>query len=91
MPDVFLEEMNYVMVRMPIENCDFSTYMYAADNKERDEDFEAFDFWDVEQYMLPLLDWAEAKCGKKAPHHASSMVSAGLHEDQRVLRGRRLL
>jgi glucosylceramidase len=61
------EEMNYVMVRMPIDSCDFATHMYAADDKEGDENFETFDFRDVEQYMLPLLDRAEIKCGKKIP------------------------
>lgn len=59
------DEMNYVMVRMPIDSCDFSTHMYAADDNPEDESFEEFDFKDVEQYMLPLLDRAEARRGKK--------------------------
>lgn len=59
------DEMNYIMVRMHMDSCDFSTHMYAADDKEGDTDFEEFDFQDVERYMLPLLDRAEAQYGKK--------------------------
>lgn len=61
------EQMNYQMVRIPVDSCDFSTHMYAADDKEDDEDFEYFSFQDVEQYILPLLDRAEAYCKRKLP------------------------
>lgn len=61
------ENMNYRMVRMHIDSCDFSTHMFAADDIEGDSELEYFQFKDVEQYMLPLLDAAEAKAGKKLP------------------------
>lgn len=59
------DEMNYVMVRMPIDSCDFSTHMYAADDAEEDDSFEKFDIQDVERYMLPLLDKAQDARGER--------------------------
>lgn len=61
------ENMNYGLVRMHIDSCDFSTHMYAADDVEGDKEFTQFHFKDVEAYMLPLLDAAEKKSGKKLP------------------------
>ncbi len=36
------EEMNYQMVRIPIDSCDFATHMYAADDVENDGAFTHF-------------------------------------------------
>lgn len=61
------EQMNYRMVRIPVDSCDFSTHMYAADDDEEDTEFINFSFRDVEEYLLPLLDRAEACCKQKLP------------------------
>lgn len=59
--------MNYQMARMHIDSCDFSTHLYTADNDETDVEFEKFCFDDTEKYMIPLLDAAERKYGKRLP------------------------
>lgn len=59
--------MNYTMVRMHIDSCDFSTRMFAADDTKDDVLFEDFTFADVEEHMLPLLDAAEKIYGKRLP------------------------
>ncbi|GLB28248.1 glycosyl hydrolase [Lacrimispora amygdalina] len=61
------EQMNYRMVRIPIDSCDFSTHMYTADDDKEDTEFLNFSFQDVEAYLLPLLDRAEAYCKRKLP------------------------
>lgn len=61
------EEMDYQMVRIPIDSCDFATHMYAADDVENDTAFVCFSFTDVERYILPLLDAAEKRAGRKIP------------------------
>lgn len=61
------EYMNYHMVRIPVDSCDFSTHMYAADDDKEDLEFHDFSFQDVERYLLPLLDRAEAYCKRKLP------------------------
>lgn len=61
------EQMNYRMIRIPVDSCDFSTHMYAADDDKEDTEFINFSFQDVEEYLLPLLDRAEAYCKRKLP------------------------
>lgn len=63
----FPGEMNYNMVRMHIDSCDFSTHMYAADDEADDFRFEKFKLTDVERYMFPLLDAVEKTYGKRVP------------------------
>ncbi len=75
------EQMNYHMVRIPVDSCDFSTHMYAADDMEEDEDFEHFSFQDVEQYILPL--WTgRGILQTKTADHAFPVVSSRLYENQ---------
>lgn len=59
------ERMKYRFVRIPIDSCDFSLGHYEADADPKDTDFAQFSFARVEQYILPLLDAAEAAYGKK--------------------------
>lgn len=57
--------MNYGLVRIPIDSCDFSLEHYEADSDESDANFERFSFERVEKYILPLLDAAEKAHGGK--------------------------
>lgn len=59
------DEMRYERVRIHMDSCDFSTRMYEADPHESDADLENFSFADTEKYILPLLQAAERKAGKK--------------------------
>lgn len=57
--------MQYNMVRIPIDSCDFSLEHYEADSEEADENFEQFSFERVEKYIIPFLDAAEKAYGKR--------------------------
>lgn len=57
------EGMNYRMVRIPIDSCDFSLEHFEADADPTDQEFAQFSFSRVEKYILPLLDAAEAAYG----------------------------
>ena len=59
------DEMRYERVRIHMDSCDFSTRMYEADPHESDAELENFSFADTERYILPLLEAAERKAGKK--------------------------
>lgn len=59
------EHMGYNQVRIHMDSCDFSTHMYEADPYEDDEELEKFSFADTEKYIIPLLEAAEKKAGKK--------------------------
>lgn len=61
------EQMNYRMVRMHMDSCDFSTHIYSADQDEEDADLSNFCFADTERYMIPLLRAAEKEFGAKLP------------------------
>lgn len=60
------DHMNYGIVRIHMDSCDFSTHLYSAIKKpqESDGDLEAFDFSDTERYILPLLEAAQKTAGK---------------------------
>lgn len=58
-------QMGYSQVRIHMDSCDFSTCMYEADSDEKDEKLERFSFSHTEKYILPLLEAAEKKAGKK--------------------------
>ncbi|MDY5986119.1 glycoside hydrolase family 30 protein [Sporofaciens sp. SGI.106] len=59
------DRMGYTQVRIHMDSCDFSTHMYEADPYEEDETLEMFSFADTEKYIIPLLEAAEKKAGKK--------------------------
>lgn len=59
------DEMGYVQVRIHMDSCDFSTHMYEADPEEEDAELEKFSFEDTEKYIMPLLEAAQRKAGKK--------------------------
>lgn len=59
------DEMRYERVLIHMDSCDFSTRMYEADPHESDAELENFSFADTERYILPLLEAAERKAGKK--------------------------
>ena len=54
--------MNYQMVRIPIDSCDFSVEQYEAWTESG-----ALNFDRVEKYILPMLRDAEAAAGRKLP------------------------
>ena len=51
--------MNYRMVRIPIDSCDFSLGHYEAVEREGERNFESFQLERVEKYIFPLLRDAE--------------------------------
>jgi glucosylceramidase len=59
------EAMNYNRVRIHMDSCDFSTHMYSAVEDKKDETLSGFSFADTEKYIIPLLDAAQKKAGKK--------------------------
>ena len=59
------DKMGYERVRIHMDSCDFSTRMYEADPDKDDKNLEKFSFADTERYILPLLDAAQEKAGKK--------------------------
>ncbi len=61
------DRMKYRFVRIPIYSCDFSLGHYEVAGDEADADFSKFSFKRVEQYVLPMLQDAEAAYGVKIP------------------------
>ena len=59
------EQMNYSMVRVHIDSCDFSTGMYEAVSDEMDTEFETFSFARTEKYILPFLEDIKKYSGKQ--------------------------
>lgn len=59
------QNMNYQIVRIPMDSCDFSTHIYSAVVDSRDSELQTFSFQDTERYIIPLLDAAEKQGGKK--------------------------
>ncbi len=59
------ENMNYRIVRIHMDSCDFSVGQYEAVSDPEDESLETFDFSRTEKYILPMLqDAFEATGGK---------------------------
>lgn len=56
--------LNYRLVRIPIDSCDFSLEHFEADSDEKDETFEHFSFERVDKYIIPLLDAAMESYGE---------------------------
>lgn len=59
------EQMNYGIVRIHMDSCDFSTEMYEAMSEEKDKELQSFDFSRTEKYIIPMLRDAEKAAGRK--------------------------
>ena len=59
------EGMHYNRVRLHMDSCDFSTRLYSAVEDEEDENLDTFSFAHTEKYMIPLLEAAQQRAGKK--------------------------
>ena len=57
--------MHYNRVRLHMDSCDFATRLYSAVEDEEDGDLASFDFSYTEKYMIPLLEAAQKKAGRK--------------------------
>ncbi len=57
--------MNYRMVRIPIDSCDFSLGHYEAAGVKEDRTFESFQLERVEKHIFPLLEDAQKVYGEK--------------------------
>ena len=60
------ERMNYTLVRIHLDSCDFCMEPYEAMSAP-DETLGSFSFAATEQYILPMLRDAERAAGKKLP------------------------
>lgn len=58
------DRMNYRLVRIPIDSCDFSLGHYEAVSDAGDTGFETFQLDRVEKYILPLLAAAQRQYGE---------------------------
>ncbi len=56
--------LNYNIVRIPIDSCDFSLEHFEADFGAEDETFEKFSFERVEKYILPMLEDVKKEVGE---------------------------
>ena len=59
------EQMQYGIVRIHMDSCDFSTGMYEAMSDPEDRELKSFSFERTEKYILPMLRDAEKAAGKK--------------------------
>lgn len=59
------EQMNYSVVRIHMDSCDFSTEMYEAMSDEKDKELKSFDFSRTEKYIIPMLRDTEKAAGRK--------------------------
>ncbi len=58
------ERMNYRLVRIPLDSCDFATGIYEAVSDPKDEGLCSFSFARTEKYILPMLMDAQKAAGK---------------------------
>lgn len=58
------EQMQYGLVRIHMDSCDFSTEMYEAMSDPRDRGLDSFSFAQTEKYILPMLADAQKAAGK---------------------------
>lgn len=58
------EKMNYTLVRIHMDSCDFSTGLYEAVSDENDREMKSFSFERTEKYIMPMLKDAAAAAGK---------------------------
>lgn len=59
------EQMNFSIVRIHMDSCDFSTEMYEAMSDEKDMELNSFDFSRTERYIIPMLRDAEKAAGRR--------------------------
>lgn len=53
------EQMDYRLVRIHMDSCDFSTEMYEALSDPQDNELRSFSFEQTEKYILPMLEDAK--------------------------------
>lgn len=58
------ERMNYKIVRIHIDSCDFATEMYEAMSNPEDKKLETFSFERTEKYIMPMLADAQKEAGE---------------------------
>lgn len=58
------EQMQYDLVRVHMDSCDFSTEMYEAMSDPKDRELKSFSFARTERYILPMLADAQEAAGK---------------------------
>lgn len=58
------EQMQYCLVRIHMDSCDFSTKMYEAMSDPKDRELDSFSFAQTEKYILPMLTDAQKAAGK---------------------------
>lgn len=59
------EQMQYALVRIHMDSCDFSTEMYEAMSDPLDRKLKSFSFARTEKYILPMLADAQKAAGKQ--------------------------
>lgn len=57
------EKMNYRLVRIPMDSCDFSLGLYEAMSDPEDFELKSFSFERTEKYILPMLEDAKKAAG----------------------------
>lgn len=57
------EKMNYRLVRVPMDSCDFSLGLYEAMSDPEDFELKSFSFERTEKYILPMLEDAKKAAG----------------------------
>ena len=59
------EKMNYRLVRVHMDSCDFSLGLYEAMSNSEDTELKSFSFERTEKYILPMLEDAKKTAGEK--------------------------
>lgn len=58
------EKMNYHLVRVHMDSCDFSLGLYEAMSNSEDTELKSFSFERTEKYILPMLEDAKKTAGE---------------------------
>ena len=58
------EKMNYRLVRVHMDSCDFSLGLYEAMSNSEDTELKSFSFERTEKYILPMLEDAKKTAGE---------------------------
>ena len=58
------EKMNYRLVRVHMDSCDFSLGLYEAMSNSEDTELKSFSFERTEKYILPMLEYAKKTAGE---------------------------
>lgn len=58
------EKMNYRLVRVHMDSCDFSLGLYEAMSNSEDTELKSFSFKRTEKYILPMLEDAKKTAGE---------------------------